>query len=107
MGLSEEICLYSSDDEEDYYDTNHSKLGVALIFNHRKFKDGSPVRFGAKKDIENLNQVLIDLGFDVRIFEDETKGIIEKELIKGTFLFIFSSLHDDIFFLSFSRGSFR
>lgn len=107
MVLSDEIFSYSSDDGEDYYKTNNSKLGIALIFNHRKFKDGSPDRFGAEKDMENLNQVLIDVGFDVRIFEDNTKEGIEKELIKGRYLFMFSSLQDDIFLLSFSRGSFR
>lgn len=83
--LSDKSSLNASDedDSEDYYNTNNSKLGVALIFNHRKFEDRSPERCGTKEDEENLWQVLMDFGFDVRIFEDFTKDAIEKELEKG------------------------
>lgn len=68
---------------EDYYDTSHPKLGVALIFNHLKFKDGLDERHGSIKDTEKMSQALAGLGFDVRVFKDKTVENIKNELEKG------------------------
>ncbi|XP_066581905.1 caspase-1-like [Prorops nasuta] len=53
------------------YDMNHSRRGVAVIFNHSTFKKMNS-RKGSTKDCADLKVVLDDLDFQVRIFEDRT-----------------------------------
>lgn len=69
---------------EDFYNTNHPKRGVALIFNHLTFEDDREIkRLGSEKDTEDLSQEVSVLGFEPRIFKDLTVEKIRKELFKG------------------------
>jgi caspase-like apoptosis-related cysteine protease len=49
-----------------YYNMNHKRRGMAIIFNHEHFDVNSlKQRNGTNADCENLKHVLIDLGFEV------------------------------------------
>lgn len=75
-----------SRENEDFYPSNHPKLGVAMIFNQFKFEsdlEGSKIRHGSKKDSADLSKKLGDLGFEVRCFEDRTVDNIKSELYSG------------------------
>ncbi|OAD61883.1 Caspase [Eufriesea mexicana] len=48
---------------------NHKRRGTALILNQIQFKKMSP-RLGAKTDSANLEKILKDIGFDVKIYHD-------------------------------------
>lgn len=71
----------------DKYDTSHLNAGVALIFNHLKYQDKKiPERKGSLEDTINLEKVLKEFGFDVRIFMDQTLEKIKLQLHKGRVL---------------------
>lgn len=60
---------------------DHKKRGMALIFNHEMFDCNSP-RKGTSADRDRLEYTLESLGFEVKIFENETiseiKGVLEE-----------------------------
>ncbi|CAO1419814.1 unnamed protein product [Diamesa tonsa] len=62
--------MYPSQMTDDlYYDFSNANRGIALIFNHEKFK-GKDNRKGTKKDGDDLKAVLKGLQFDVRDYMD-------------------------------------
>lgn len=69
----------------DSYSTDHSKRGVALIFNHKVYdeKQMKP-RDGTEKDARTLESVLKSLGFDVKVFNDLGYGELYDVLQEGT-----------------------
>lgn len=55
------------------YDMYHTKRGVAFIFNHEKFDDSNlGRRYGTEVDAENLKKTFENLGFEVRLFNDQS-----------------------------------
>ncbi|XP_029034576.2 caspase-1-like isoform X2 [Osmia bicornis bicornis] len=56
-----------ADDEE--YNMNHARTGVALIFNHVYFRK-MQVRTGSEKDKDSISEALKQLQFDVRCYDD-------------------------------------
>lgn len=67
-------------DPSFYYDMDHKKRGLALIFNHAKFDRNSP-RTGTHVDRDRLEKTLQTLDFDVRVYEDyridQIKNVLE------------------------------
>lgn len=68
--------------ENCFYDMNHSKRGLALIFNHESFDSHVPRR-GTHVDRDRLNKTLKSLDFDVRIFENLKIEEIKTALSNG------------------------
>jgi hypothetical protein len=77
--------------DERYYDTSHSEIGKALIFNQRDFHDKS-TRKGTNKDASDLELVFRDLGFDVAVFRDLSHQDIMTVLEHGEYLMINNSI---------------
>lgn len=75
--------MSSEDNNEDYYDTSHPNLGVAVIFNHMNFADNHETRRGSEKDEADLSKSYTDLGFDMRIYRDLTVANIKERLKQG------------------------
>ncbi|KAG5328669.1 CASP1 protein, partial [Acromyrmex charruanus] len=66
---------------EVYYNMNHSKRGLALIFNHEFFTVSHlKSRCGTNVDCENLKATLKDLGFEVNDYHNLTQKDIVKQL---------------------------
>ncbi|XP_012284913.1 caspase-1 [Orussus abietinus] len=66
---------------DTYYNMNHSKRGLAIIFNHEFFTISHlKQRCGTNVDCENLIMTLKDLGFEVRDFHNSTHRDIIKNL---------------------------
>ncbi|XP_018056185.1 PREDICTED: caspase-1-like [Atta colombica] len=66
---------------EVYYNMNHSKRGLALIFNHEFFTVSHlKPRCGTNVDCENLKATLKDLGFEVNDYHNLTQKDIVKQL---------------------------
>ncbi|TGZ52875.1 Caspase-1 [Temnothorax longispinosus] len=64
-----------------YYNMNHSKRGVALIFNHEFFTvPHLKPRCGTNVDCENLTLNLKNLGFEVNDFHNLTHKDVVKQL---------------------------
>ncbi|KYQ47566.1 Caspase-1, partial [Trachymyrmex zeteki] len=64
---------------EVYYNMNHSKRGLALIFNHEFFTVSHlKPRCGTNVDCENLKATLKDLGFEVNDYHN----LIQKDIVK-------------------------
>lgn len=61
--------------DSEVYKMNHKRRGVALIFNHVYFKK-MPARTGSIKDSRDLQNVLRNLDFDVKVYTDRTIQII-------------------------------
>lgn len=61
---------------DDCYNMNHGRRGIAYIFNHQKFAPttGYGERRGTDKDAENLYMVLTEIGFKTFILNDCTVG---------------------------------
>uniref|UniRef100_A0A182WLY7 Caspase n=1 Tax=Anopheles minimus TaxID=112268 RepID=A0A182WLY7_9DIPT len=55
--------------DDAHYDMGHERRGVAVIFNHKHFLHLAP-RQGTDLDRDNIQQVLTDLQFDVRVYND-------------------------------------
>lgn len=69
-----------------YYNMNHTKRGIALIFNHESFDDIDwAERIGTQADCQNLRKTFIALNFEVRIHNDRTKSEMKNILQKGEF----------------------
>lgn len=75
---------------------NHSKRGLALIFNHEFFTISHlKPRCGTNVDCENLSSTLKSLGFEVNDFHNSTHRDIVKNLERGktlSRLYIFTLL---------------
>lgn len=70
---------------EKYYAPNRER-GMAVIFNNVKFdKSKNKERWGSEKDATDLELVLEELGFTVKIHNDKTKDEIRKILIQCTY----------------------
>mgnify|MGYP004599413429 CR=1 FL=1 len=54
---------------EEYYNNNNPRAGVALILNHKDVK-GQKQRVGTEEDRDKLKQTLLRYGFDVRVYND-------------------------------------
>ncbi|XP_072400038.1 caspase-1-like [Diabrotica undecimpunctata] len=64
-----------------YYNMEHPKRGMALIFNHEFFDDEKlPTRKGTGEDCQNLKECLIALGFYVQVFKDLNSEDIEQHI---------------------------
>lgn len=70
--------------DEMFYNMNHKKRGMAVIFNHEKFDiEKLRPRSGTDVDAKNLKSCLAKLGFQVVIHQDlKTRRILE-EVQKG------------------------
>lgn len=67
-----------------YYKMNHKNRGIALIFNHETFSDfDMPIRKGTHVDAIRLKQTFIDLGFEVRVYDNHTEAQIKSILQDG------------------------
>lgn len=68
----------------NFYNIDHLKLGIALIFNHNIFYDVDlEERCGSKKDTKDLAEALKGLGFIVRVYEDLRANEIKSTLENG------------------------
>lgn len=95
------------------YNMNHSKRGIALIFNHEVFEIPSlKPRAGTNVDCDNLCKALSQMHFDVKLYKDlrlrDMMQRIEEGLCrifnhKRTFVLIFNLY----IFSSIQMGSFR
>ncbi|XP_029160880.1 caspase-1-like [Nylanderia fulva] len=66
-----------------HYKMNHSKRGIALIFNHEFFNISHlKARSGTNVDCDNLINTLKNLGFEVHDLHNSTHGDIVKQLQK-------------------------
>ncbi|XP_053673133.1 caspase-like [Anopheles nili] len=66
-----------------YYNMNHKRRGMALIFSHNKYDiDNIPSREGSAIDCKRLKETLDMFRFDVKIYQDfkyeEIKTVIQK-----------------------------
>ncbi|XP_055972831.1 caspase-6-like [Sorex fumeus] len=74
QNMTETDAFHGSEvmDPEEKYKMNHKRRGVALIFNHERFYWylGMPDRRGTCADRENLRRRLLELGFEVKCYDD-------------------------------------
>lgn len=63
-----------------YYDTSHTRIGRAVIFNQRSIS-GQGLRVGTNKDSVDLTDVLENIGFEVSIHQDSNYNKIKKILL--------------------------
>jgi len=66
--------------DERYYDFTNNNVGHAIIFNQVKVK-GEQERKGSQKDADDLKEVLSDIGFEVRVYNDNSVEDIKKKLL--------------------------
>ena len=70
--------------QDHWYNMNHSRRGIAVIFNHEKFDEhlGLSVRNGTDVDQDNLLMTLQQLDFEVKVYKDlpykEIENILER-----------------------------
>lgn len=70
--------------DEMFYNMNHKRRGLALIFNHENFQiDKLRSRTGTEVDAKNLKTTLQNLGFEVIIHQDLTVRKVLDEVEKG------------------------
>lgn len=84
-GGSRLVGFTLSDREDLFYNMNHKKRGLAVIFNHHSF-DVSKLnpRSGTEVDAENLKNTLTKLGFEVIVHKDLRKKMVQEEIRRGT-----------------------
>lgn len=75
---------------ERYYDFTHRRVGTAIIFNQVRIK-GETDRTGSVKDSNDLEDVLVGIGFDVKVCNDFPIANIKAELISCNLLFMTQS----------------
>lgn len=80
--------------ENCFYNMNHLKRGLALIFNHESFDSHAPRR-GTHVDRDRLNNTLKSLDFEVRIFENLKIEQIKHVLSDGKWEFITNKLSNE------------
>jgi caspase-like apoptosis-related cysteine protease len=59
----------SVDKEAPFYNMNHKRRGIAIIFNHEEF-DNHPRGNGTNVDLDSLENTLIGLGFEAKVYHD-------------------------------------
>lgn len=71
------------------YNMNHSKRGLAIIFNHEHFDVMSlKSRAGTNVDCENLKNTLERLHFDVTVLKDQRFNDIQSYVEESKFIII-------------------
>lgn len=67
------------------YKMNHAKRGIAVIFNNETFDWSTRMnrRVGTQKDVENLQNYLGLLGFEVNVLQDRSTDEIKHTLYQG------------------------
>lgn len=69
-----------------YYNMNHKRRGIALIFNHEIFNIANlKNRCGTHMDSERLKKTFKKLEFEVIDFHDLTTEEVSKEVEKGIY----------------------
>ncbi|XP_017781123.1 PREDICTED: caspase-1-like [Nicrophorus vespilloides] len=59
--------------ESNYYNMNHDRRGIALIFNHYKFDNSNlSIREGTDKDCQNIDRTLTTFNFTTKVCQDYT-----------------------------------
>jgi caspase-like apoptosis-related cysteine protease len=67
-----------------YYNMNHKRKGMAIIFNHEYFDYGWPERRdGTNVDRDKLKLTLMDLGFQVIVHDNMKRKDIFKIVEQG------------------------
>lgn len=88
---------------------SHRRRGLALIFNHYVF-DTVTSREGTEKDCADITEVLRDLRFDVKIYNDLKYGKLYEVLSESKYLILvvlFKKVFINIKFVcSFNVGPF-
>nr|XP_008200439.2 PREDICTED: uncharacterized protein LOC103314919 [Tribolium castaneum] len=85
-----ENVLLAPSPYSDFYKMDHSRRGMAVIFNHVHFSiPECSRRDGSDKDRDDLVDVLHDLDFDVVAHDDLTAHEIVDVLITGNFIEFF------------------
>lgn len=75
---------YPSRPIDYYYKMDHKHRGIALIFNHETFYDfDMPTRRGTHVDRDRLENTFAGLGFDVRVYDNQTEAQIKSILQEG------------------------
>lgn len=73
--------------DEMFYNMNHKKRGLAVIFNHEHFDiDKLKTRTGTDVDARNLKATLMALGFEVAVHNDLKTRTLLDEVQKGKIL---------------------
>lgn len=67
---------------DERYEVRCGKPPVAFVFNNNKFKTLTE-RTGSDKDVNNLQLILEELGFNVNIFQDCTGSEMKCKLLNG------------------------
>ncbi|XP_006767994.1 PREDICTED: caspase-6 [Myotis davidii] len=74
QNMTETDAFYRSEmfDPAEKYKMDHKRRGLALIFNHERFfwHLALPERRGTNADRDNLTRRFLDLGFEVKCFND-------------------------------------
>ncbi|KAJ1521350.1 hypothetical protein ONE63_003026 [Megalurothrips usitatus] len=68
-----------------YYNMNHRRRGLAILFNHEHF-DGHQnlkARSGTNVDLDNLKECLAELGFEIWSFHDRTSAQVSEIINKA------------------------
>jgi caspase-like apoptosis-related cysteine protease len=70
--------------DSEFYNMNHKRRGLAIIFNHKTFISRSlDTRFGTDVDRDNLKRTMSGLGFTVRVYNDKKYTDIKKIVDEG------------------------
>lgn len=90
-----------SERDDMFYNMNHKRRGIALIFNHEHFEiDKLRSRTGTSVDAGNFKRILQNLGFEVILHNDLKTRKIFEEVNKGRFTVIIN--YKKIFLLNYS-----
>jgi caspase-like apoptosis-related cysteine protease len=74
----------SVDRDSEYYNMNHKRRGMAIIFNHKYFDDiYLKHRVGTNVDSDNLKKTMERLGFEVKLHDDLTHDELMKMVDEG------------------------
>ncbi|XP_022089815.1 caspase-3-like [Acanthaster planci] len=67
---------------DDRYDMSHCRRGRAVLINNANFEEDTdmPRRLSTQKDVDGLRTALQDMGFSVKVFEDQTCAQIKREV---------------------------
>jgi hypothetical protein len=69
----------------DCYKMNHTRRGIAVIFNHVNFSmPECPKRDGSDKDRDDLTELLVELDFEVLRYDDPPFRQVARALEQGT-----------------------
>lgn len=70
--------------EAECYNMNHTRRGIAIIFNNKQFdsRTGMGERSGTDVDCQNLYMIFTEMGFTVNIFHNESTKDMESIMVK-------------------------